>query len=96
MGFESVEGMIGLHQSGKLLERLKYFMNHCHCCLIETYQRFFARECALALFGIVWPCLTHVWPPTSRTFCPKIAIFPQFQIYSIITQAKQMINLLLL
>ena len=36
-------------------------------------------------------------PRTSRIFCPKIAIFPQFQVYSNITQkAKQIINLLLL
>ena len=35
-------------------------------------------------------------PLMSRIFCPKIAIFPQFQVYSSITQAKQIINLLLL
>ena len=33
---------------------------------------------------------------TSRTFRLKIAIFPQFQVYLSITQAKEMINLLLL
>ena len=35
-------------------------------------------------------------PRTSRIFCPKIAIFSQFQVYLGITQAKQIINLLLL
>ena len=35
-------------------------------------------------------------PRTSRIFSPKIAIFPQFQVYSnIIQKAKQIINLLL-
>ena len=35
-------------------------------------------------------------PRTSRIFCPKIAIFSQFQVYLCITQAIQIINLLLL
>ena len=35
-------------------------------------------------------------PLTSRTFYPKIAIFPQFEVYLSITQAKQIINLLIL
>ena len=35
-------------------------------------------------------------PHTSRIFCPKIAIFSQFQVHSNITQkATQIINLLL-
>ena len=33
---------------------------------------------------------------TSRIVCPKIAIFPQFQVCSSINQARQIINLLLL
>ena len=33
-------------------------------------------------------------PRTSRTFCPKIATFSQFQIYSNVIQAKQMTSLL--
>ena len=35
-------------------------------------------------------------PRTLRTFCPKIAIFSQFQVHLSITQAKQITNLLLL
>ena len=39
------------------------------------------------VFNLLW---------TSRIFCSKIAIFSQFQVYLSITQAKQIINLLLL